>query len=110
MTRVPPPRWTADQFEASRLTAIARFREERMQEPLEEYLESFEAVRASVEDLLEATVDLSQIGDEAVRVLTNPGLLEAVRYLAGPPISEDDLKTLAEASLGPTRLKADPAM
>jgi hypothetical protein len=110
VTPVPPPRLTAEQFEAARLTAIARFREERMQEPLEAYLEHFEAVRGAVEDLLEATVDLSQIGGEAVRVLTDPALLEAVRYLAGPPISEDDLKVLAEASLAPTRLRADPAM
>lgn len=37
-------------------------------------------------------------------------MLEALRYLAGPPISEDDLKTLAEASLAPSRLAADPEM
>jgi XamI restriction endonuclease len=47
---------------------------------------------------------------EPLEILTDPSLLAALRYLAGPPISEDDLKTLAEASLAPSRLRNDPAM
>ncbi|MDP9476888.1 MAG: XamI family restriction endonuclease [Actinomycetota bacterium] len=81
-----------------------------MQEPLEAYLEAFDAYRATVEDLLEKTVDLSQIEDAAVEVLTDPAMLYAVRYLAGPPISKDDLEVLAEASLAPTRLRDEPDM
>ena len=110
MSQVPPPRWSTDQLEAARQRAIAIFRDERMREPLESYLDAFDTVRGVVEDLLEATVDLSQIEDQAVEVLTDPGLLEAVRYLAGPPISEDDLKVLTDASLAPSRLRADPEM
>jgi hypothetical protein len=81
-----------------------------MGEPLEAYLEAFDTYRATVEDLLEMTVDLSRIDDAAVDVLTDPALLYAVRYLAGPPISEDDLKVLAEASLAPTTLRQNPEM
>lgn len=81
-----------------------------MAEPLEAYLDAFDTYRAAVEDLLEMTVDLSRLDEMAVEVLTNPELLEAVRYLAGPPISADDLKELAEASLAPTRLRGDPEM
>ena len=33
---------------------------------------------------------------------------EALRYLAGPPISADDLKVLADTTLAPTRLRNDP--
>ncbi|HEX7377136.1 MAG TPA: XamI family restriction endonuclease [Pirellulales bacterium] len=41
--------------------------------------------------------------------MTDKELLHAFRYLAGPPISIDDLKTVAEAaSLSPTQLNAKP--
>ncbi|MDQ6699967.1 MAG: XamI family restriction endonuclease [Acidobacteriota bacterium] len=43
-------------------------------------------------------------------MLTNPNLLEAFRYVAGPPLSADDLRTLGEAVPTPTRLRSDPAM
>jgi hypothetical protein len=107
---VPPPRWSPEEFEAARQEAIRLFRQERMQEPLEAYLEAFDDHRSSVEELLEATVDLSRLGDLAVEVLSDEALLGAVRYLAGPPISTDDLKVLAEATLAPGRLKSDPEM
>lgn len=110
MSLVPPPRWNDGELEEARQEAIAHFRDQRMQEPLEDYLDAFDMFRGKVEELLEATVDLSQISDQAVDVLTDPALLEAVRYLPGPPISADDLKELTEASLAPSRIKADPAM
>lgn len=81
-----------------------------MQEPLEAYLEAFERYRTAVEELLESTVDLSMLTDQAVEVLANEDVLTAVRYLASPPISKDDLKVLSEASLAPSRLQGDPEM
>jgi hypothetical protein len=108
---VDPPRWTESELEVARQAAIEAFRLERLQEPLEAYLEAFDEYRGAVEDLLEATVDLTQISDAAVQVLTDPALLEAVRYLAGPPISADDLKVVANVeSLAAARLRADPEM
>lgn len=107
---VQRPIWSADELEIQRRIAIEQFRQVRMGEPLEDYLSHFEVARSAYEDLLELTVDLSQLGDQAVDALTNPDRLEAVRYLAGPPISADDLKTLTDASLAPTRLRADPDM
>ncbi len=45
---------------------------------------------------------------EALELLTDPEMRAALRYLAGPPISEDDLKTLADIpSLAPSRLASD---
>lgn len=109
MTYVLPPRWTQDELDQARAEAIEVFREERMQEPLEQYLEAFDAYRDAVENLLEATVDLSQLVELAMEVLTDPRLQEAVRYLGGPPISADDLKTVADVpSLTPSRLASDP--
>ncbi|MDQ4040774.1 MAG: XamI family restriction endonuclease [Actinomycetota bacterium] len=105
-----PPRWSSEEFETARLVAISQFREERLQEPLEEYLRAFDAYRAAVRDLLDRTADLTRLSSPALDVITDPRLLEALRYLAGPPISEDDLKTLADASLAPRRLRADLVM
>ena len=80
-----------------------------MREPLEQYLEAFDKYRGTVEDILEATVDLSQLATLAVDVVVDPAFQEALRYLAGPPISQADLKTLADVqSLAPSRIKADP--
>jgi XamI restriction endonuclease len=111
VTPASPPRWTDDEFEDARRNAIHIFRERRMQEPLEQYLDAFEARRDAVENLIESTVDLTTLLDQAVDILSDKDLLRAVRYVPGPPISADDLKTLADdASLAPGKLRADPAM
>jgi len=86
------------------------FRQERMLEPLEQYLETFDRYQGVVEDLLETTIDLSKLDDSAVDVLTDPNLIDAFRYLAGPPISADDLRVLAEAVLTPSRLRKNIEM
>lgn len=104
------PRWEPEHLEAQRRYSIERFREERMREPLEAYLWVFERYRAAAENLLELTADLSALRDVAVDVLADPALQEAARYLAGPPISADDLKILAEASLTGSRLRKDSEM
>jgi hypothetical protein len=107
---IAPPRWTEDQLSAQRATAQELFRQERMREPLEDYLEVFDEYSGHVEDLLETTIDLSNLDATALNLLTDPALLEAFRYLAGPPISEDDLKIVSEAVLTPSRLRHDQEM
>ncbi|MGO0605523.1 XamI family restriction endonuclease [Brevibacterium linens] len=82
-----------------------------MHEPLEQYLEQFDSFRGTLEDLIEGTVDFSQLRAQAAELLTDADVLTSVRYLAGPPISADDLKELAgDVSLAPTRIKADSEM
>jgi len=106
-----PPRWSESELETGRQRAIADFRRARMEEPLEAYIEAFEEKQATFEDLLEQTVDLSQLAAQALSILTDPRLADALRYLAGPPISLDDLKVVADVpSLSPTTLRADPAL
>jgi hypothetical protein len=107
---IPPPAWTGDELEVARLASVRLFREERMEEPLEQYLQAFDHYRGAIEDLFAATADLTILDSESIDAITDKSLLKAVRYLAGPPISEDDLKTLAEASLAPSRLRNDPEM
>jgi hypothetical protein len=86
------------------------FRRERMQEPLDQYLRVFDRYAAAVENVLTESSDLDNLDDAAIALLTDKSLLEAFRYLSGPPISADDLKTLAEAALAPGRLRSDPEM
>ena len=105
-----PPPWTKEQLDAARTVAIKAFRKRRTEEPIEEYLEAFDEYQTVLEDLLEATVDLTADAGTMVGVVSEPKLLEAFRYLSGPPISEDDLKVLAEAVLTPSRLEKDKAM
>ena len=106
---IDPPRWRNEQLDADRLKARALFSKERMEEPLEDYLEAFDEYQGHIEEFLETTVDLAQFEGMGLEVLTDPHLLEAFRYLAAPPISQDDLKVLADAeSLSKSSLKSKP--
>lgn len=107
MSQVPPPFWTEEQFAADVATARANFVEMRMQEPLEQYLDKFEEFRLAVDELIEGTVDLTLIKEQAVELLVRPEMKTAIRFLASPMISEDDLAVLADTKLSPTRLRAE---
>lgn len=109
MPALQPPSWSDDQLVAGVEVAKGVFREERVQEPLELYLEKFERFRSVVEDLLEETVDLSLLSEEPGTFITTKDRLRAIRYLASPAISEDDLKVIAEVeSLAISKLRANP--
>ena len=95
--------------ESDRRLAIQGFREERLSESLGVYLEIFERYRDAVENLLETTVDLTALAEQATNVLLDEDLLYAARYVAGPPISVDDIELLANASLSPSHIRSDPA-
>ncbi|PKW14989.1 XamI family restriction endonuclease [Saccharopolyspora spinosa] len=112
MPQVPPPRWSEDELTEDAAEAVRRFCEKRMQEPLEQYLEQFDSFRGTMEDLIEETIDLSELREQAAEQLSDPRVLYSVRYLAGPPISTDDLKELVGdgVSLAPTKIKSDPEM
>src|SRR5579863_350898 len=104
------PRWTEEQLTQGLVKGRALFRQERMEEPLEAYLEAFEQYQGAVEDLLETSVDLAQLDQHSLDILTNAELLKAFRYLTGPPVSEADLKVVADAFLSPSRLTSDHDM
>jgi benzoyl-CoA reductase/2-hydroxyglutaryl-CoA dehydratase subunit BcrC/BadD/HgdB len=94
---IDSPRWSADQLAADMKKAAEVFKKERLEEPVEAYGDAFDRFQGNVEELFETTVDLSRLSETALNILTNRELLNAFRYLAGPPISIDDLKTVAEA-------------
>src|SRR5688500_2397506 len=111
-TQLPPTRWNERQLDSDRMVAIDTFRKERLEEPTEEFSERFARARSVMEDLLETTVDLTRIDDDqALAILTKAPSRDAFRYLAGPPISLDDLKTLVDTnSIAPKTLKENPAL
>jgi len=82
-----------------------------MGESLAQYEAAFAAASASVDALLARLGDL--VAAPSVQlvldVLGDVQQAIAFRYLASPPVSVDDLKTLADASLSSKALKDDPA-
>lgn len=109
MPQVSPPTWTRDELDEQRTLAIAAFAHERIGEPLEQYLELFQAARESIETIIELSIDLTQIRESAVDVLGDERLADVCRYLASPPISKDDLEIIAQVTMAPTLVSADPS-
>jgi hypothetical protein len=107
---IASPSWDREQLDAARIAAIDVFRTDRIEEPLEAYLNNFDNYQGVIEDLLETTVDLTDLDSTALDILTDQKMLEAFRYIPGPPISADDLRVVADAALSKSRLKAEPEM
>ena len=110
MNRTTPPRWTEDELEEQLSVSATAFCEERIREPIEQYREVFDGYAARIRALLAGTNNLTNWADALEIILSDDVGLDALRYVAGPPISADDLKTLAQASLAPGRLHDDPKM
>lgn len=106
-----PPVWTREELERDRRVAITEFRTTRLAESLGRSLAAHDDYAARFREILEATSDLRAFATEASAVLGSRRLLEAVRYLAAPPISDDDLKVLADVpSTAPKRLAQEPEL
>ena len=87
------------------------FRKQRLEEPLALYSEFFSAFVPIFGRIIDR---LPALTEDLIDPETMPDLvrernsLTAFRYLAAPPVSEDDLKTLAETTLSATALRRDP--
>ncbi len=104
-----PPRWSDEQLAADSQAAIRIFIDERSNESADGYSSILEEKLGVVEEFFEQTKDLELLAEQAVDVLSKPRFLEIARYLAGPPISADDLKVVANVgSLSAKRIKAEP--
>jgi hypothetical protein len=91
-------RWSDSELEADARTAAAEFRRRRMAEPLQRYLGAFDDARPAVAAWVEVLDDV--LGPAPPQRLAEGLSSEtgriAFRYLGAPPISQDDLETLAE--------------
>lgn len=102
-----PPRWDDDELERDRQRAIQRFVEWRRGEGTRQYATIAAEHDALVQLLFDETDDLFAVtGDVFLR---SPKLLAISRFLAGPPLSDDDLQTLAAGKLSLRRPQVDVA-
>lgn len=89
----------------------AVFRRERLDEPLEVYSEHFDNFSEVFKRIVDFIPDLQADPldvDALAMLMGKRDTKRALCYLTAPPISEDDLKTLVDASIAPTRLKENP--
>ena len=96
-------RWTASELSSDAAAAVAEFRARRLGEPLARYLaafdSTFEANKALIGRLSELLSDTGASHDVLASLWSSDSGRTAFRYLGAPPISKDDLETLAEAKL-----------
>jgi hypothetical protein len=107
----PAPRWTAKQLEAEAAISAAAFRAERLA-PTEAWKQHYTRSKERFVALFRELGELvpGKISDAALASAYKLNLGEALRYLSGPPISDDDLKILADVpSLAPGVLVRDKA-
>lgn len=110
MTLSLPPVWSDDDLTHEADTAESLFRKERLQEPVEAWKQEYERAKKKFEGLFGDldSLHLAAMTDERIAQTFGARLGEALRYLAGPPISDDDLKVLADVdSLAPTVLASN---
>jgi hypothetical protein len=103
-----PPTWTEGELEASRREAIADFIERRSAEGSARYRQAFEDALTLGDRLFNATNDLIEFASGEA-LAQDPELMRVARYLGAPPISADDLNTLAGAKIA-SRRRLDPML
>ena len=105
-----PARWTAAELADAAATAEAQFRDERLAVS-HAWERHYKQARAKFEMLFETLGDLNSptIPDAKLAEAYRLGLGEALRYLAGPPISDDDLRVIADVdSISPGAMAKNP--
>ncbi len=99
-------RWSGEVIAADVRAASDEFRGRRRAEPLARYLAAFDASAVPVAQALSRLAGGSLVEGADPQswsaVWSSEAGREAFRYLSAPPISKDDLETLAATSLSPT--------
>lgn len=106
-----PPRWTEGELSEDAAFSSSQFRDARLA-VTDSWDNHYDEARKKFERLFKTLKDLNPdtITDESLAKTYTLGLGEALRYLAGPPISNDDLKVIADVeSIAPGVLKKSPA-
>ena len=107
---IRPPRWSQAELQVEADAAKKLFRDERLLEPLEKWKKSVDQHRALYSQLFRVYKlrDPTKLSAKDVAELFKTGFGDALRYMAGPPISKDDLEVLAECTVAPARLAKNP--
>lgn len=94
---VTPRLWSDAELAEQAQTALEEFVDRRLAEPRGKYLAHVKARRSAIVKLFKALagVDPSHPDAETIRgLLLDEELFDALRYVMGPPVSEDDLGVL----------------
>lgn len=90
---VLPRLYKSDELEVQAEVALRTFVKGRFAEGTGHYRRAFLEARSLVVELFASTDNLRRLTPQAV--IQHPHLIEAARFLAGPPLSQDDLNALA---------------
>lgn len=85
--------WSESELRQASSLAVEHFIKSRLSEPTKKYEQLLSDSIIKVEKLFIASQDLRSLNGSVF--VKNPDLIDAGRFLTGPPISQDDLKTLA---------------
>ena len=105
-----PRIWTPAELADDAETARTLFRRQRLDEPLALYSRFFDVfvpVFATLVDRLPSLADGSLGPERIAHLIGERDMRTAFRYLSAPPVSEDDLKTLADTTLSAAALRGD---
>lgn len=106
-----PRKWTSEELAHNAALSANSFRSGRL-ENSDAWEAQYKAAYEKFRLLFEKLDALGSVGttDEQLVAAYDNKLGEALRYLAGPPISDDDLRVIADVeSLAPSVLKKNPA-
>jgi hypothetical protein len=106
-----PHAWTIEDLTNDAAEARELFRRERLDEPLALYSEFFDSFSPIFHAIISKLPKFTQHEVDAelmAELVADANARTAFRYLAAPPISEDDLKTLADAKLSKSALLKNP--
>ncbi|HKH80130.1 MAG TPA: XamI family restriction endonuclease [Methylovirgula sp.] len=112
MPQIAPIKWTTQQLAEDVAAAIHIFRYERLDEPKGAYDQFYATFEKLFEELIDQMPNIFHDpvdADLLSKLVKGRDRKKAFRYITAPPISEDDLKTLANTQYGPLVLKRDPA-
>ncbi|MGB9163945.1 MAG: XamI family restriction endonuclease [Rhodomicrobium sp.] len=111
-----PRVWSDDELAQQAEIALNEFADRRLAKPGGRYLAHVQSCRQALFRLFEylGPIDPQNPSPETVRtILLDNDLFAALRYVAGPPVSEDDLKVLVTRStqgFGKTELRKNDAL
>jgi|GEM_PF-275790 len=97
MPQTMPKKWSRAELAADVQLSMDLFAQARVHEPEQLYLNLFSENYARVRKVLTITKDLTKL-TECMPKLLEDGYFDVVRYLTAPPISEDDMVTVAGLS------------
>ena len=101
-TSAGPSVWSSDELAKQARISLNAFVDRRLAEPGGNYTAHVKAHRATIARLLKtmANIDLAKPDPQALRaLLLDDQLFAALRYVAGPPVSADDLGVLVTRSI-----------